>query len=191
MRLFYCLTLTDDVFEKSHKMLKTLRSSSEEFDKKRSLRWVKTANLHFTLKFLGEVPIVEIPQLIDSGQKAAAGMTPFTVKFSDFMRLGSRRRAVFCLGIKTSPPFQHLSNRLERDLVGQGFAPRQHKMLRPHMTLARLKKTNRALEKSMKKVATKELFPKSMKITGFELMKSQVHPTGATYSVVHRFEFSD
>lgn len=191
MRLFYCLTLTDDVFEQSHKMLKTLRSKSEEIDKKRSVRWVKTANLHFTLKFLGELPIVEIPRLIESGRKAAQGMTPFTVKFSEFMRLGSRRRAVFCLGIKTSPPFQHLSNRLEQDLVRKGFAPRQHKILKPHMTLARLKKMNRNLEKSIEKVATKDLFPKSMKITGFELMKSQVHPTGATYSVVHSFEFSD
>lgn len=191
MRLFYCLTLTDDVYEQSHKMLKTLRSSAEEFDKKRVIRWVKTANLHFTLKFLGEIPVVEIPELIESGQKAAQGMTPFTLKFSDFMRLGSRRRAVFCLGIKTSPPFQHLSNRLERDLVKRGFAPREHKILKPHMTLARLKKLNRALEKRIEGVATKDLFPKSMKITGFELMKSQLHPTGATYSVVHRFEFSD
>lgn len=191
MRLFYCLTLTDDVYEKSHKMLKTLRAKSAESDKKGVLRWVKTANLHLTLKFLGELPIAEIPTLIESGDHAAQGMTPFTVKFSEFMRLGSRRRAVFCLGIKTSPPFQHLANRLETDLVKRGFAPREHKILKPHMTLARAKKSHRALEKSLEAVATKKLFPKSMKVTGFELMKSQVHPTGATYSVVHRFEFND
>jgi RNA 2',3'-cyclic 3'-phosphodiesterase len=189
MRTFFSLSLTDDAHECSHKLLGNIKKGVKEIEGADKLRFIRSANLHLTLKFLGEVPVVDLTTLLAIGRVAAKGMTPFTIRFSEFTRMGSSRRAVFCIGVKTNPTLQHLANRLEKDLVKQGYSARERKMLKPHVTLARLKKSNRRLEKVLKNIVTRDLMPRSMKVTGFDLMKSQLHPKGATYSVLERFEF--
>ena len=189
MRTFFSVSLSDNTQEQAHALLQKLRTDLEDVEGADSIRWMRSINLHLTLKFLGEIPMIELPALVACGRKAAKSMRPFGIKFSDFLRLGSRRRAKFCLGLKTSPNFQQLADRLEHNLSKEGFPARKREILKPHLTLARLKKTSPKIEKYVQSLTDEENVPDSMKVTGFDLMKSQLHPKGATYSVLERFEF--
>ncbi|MGQ0548275.1 MAG: RNA 2',3'-cyclic phosphodiesterase [Armatimonadota bacterium] len=104
------------------------------------LRWVKPHNVHFTLRFLGEIPAAQLARAVVAVRETARTAQPFTVMvaglgaFPNFDRpqviwLGSREGA---------EAFQRLAGDLEAALARQGFAP-ESRPFRPHLTLGRAK----------------------------------------------------
>lgn len=102
------------------------------------LRWVRSANLHLTLRFLGATPAAAIPALEAAVDRTALGAAPFEARFSGAGAFPSpaRPRAVF-LGVgEGAAGLSALADRLAAELAEGGWPPGERPFA-AHLTLAR------------------------------------------------------
>ncbi len=118
-------------------------SNAPEVD---GVRWVRPENLHFTLKFLGELSDHRVPDVVEAMEAAAAGTESFLLKLvgvGGFPKLEKPR----VIWVGTEPQgargLSALAARLEMNLEPLGFE-RERRPMRPHLTIARLRKPERA-----------------------------------------------
>ena len=102
--------------------------------------WVQPHNLHLTLKFLGEVPLISIPQVSGAVQKAAAMFEPFELEICHSGAFPSAGRpGTLWLGTgQGSELLGRLYAALENELAPLGF-PREHRRFAAHLTIGRVR----------------------------------------------------
>jgi RNA 2',3'-cyclic 3'-phosphodiesterase len=148
--------------------------------------WSRDANLHLTLKFLGEIPQTSVPDLSGAGSRAVAGVAPFKILLEQtgvFPKHGPPR--VLWLGI-TDPQggLRELYNRLEDESAKAGFQ-KEARPFNPHLTLARLRKPTHARTLA---AAHKELKfePAEIAVSELLVIRSELSSEGSKYTVVSR-----
>lgn len=150
--------------------------------------WSRDANLHLTLKFLGEIPQTCVPDLSAAASRAVAGVSPFKILLEQtgvFPTHGPQR--VLWLGISDREGrLSELHARLEDESSKAGFQ-REARSFNPHLTLARLRKPAHARTLA---AAHKELKFKPAEIAVSELLviRSELSSEGSKYTVVSRHE---
>jgi 2'-5' RNA ligase len=104
----------------------------------RGVRWVSTANLHLTLRFLGELPASREAALGEAVLAAAAGRTAFDVVLAGAGAFpGDRRPRAIWLGVERgAEELGEISRALDAALVLTGL-PSDDRPFRPHLTVAR------------------------------------------------------
>lgn len=104
------------------------------------LRWIRPENLHFTLKFLGEITAVQVARVRTATREAAAGVDPFRITLESVgVFPNARRPQVLWLGVgEGRDRLEALAAGLEARLVRQRF-PVGHRVFQPHLTLARIR----------------------------------------------------
>jgi 2'-5' RNA ligase len=152
-----------------------------------AVRWIAPANLHYTLRFLGEVPDTHLPLFLRAGQEAAARCAPFRLEITGagFFPAGGRA-SVFWLGAGgNAGRLTALSARLEAALARQAFPP-SGEGFSPHLTVARIRgrlaETDRVRLEARAR-GFRAVFP----VNGLILAGSTLAPGGAVYRVVGRF----
>ena len=134
MRLFVALEIPGEIRSRIAALIGRLAPSTGE------MKWVNPANLHLTLKFIGEQPEARL----ESITSALAGVPfprPMEIRFSG---LGSFPR-VFWIGVQAPEALGELARKIEESLVPLGVAP-ESRPYSPHLTLARLKKSRPIVE---------------------------------------------
>ena len=103
------------------------------------IHYVKTDQIHLTLKFLGSTPENDIPAIIESCQKVAKNHESFTMDFNSFGLFESNRVPnVLWLGMNAQPQaLFKLKSDLEDAFEAIGY-PRDGQDFRPHVTLCRM-----------------------------------------------------
>ncbi len=102
-------------------------------------RWVRSEQLHLTLRFIGEVDSVLFHAIREA--LSLVGATPFSMQLDGVGYFPPRKKPrVVWAGIRENPDLVRLRNRIESALVRTGLAPEQRKFS-PHITLARLNRT--------------------------------------------------
>ena len=84
VRTFVAIELPPEVRSRACQLIDSLRRSSEA-----DVRWVAPDQLHWTLKFLGDVDLLEIPDICRRLSEAVAPLAPFDV---DGLRRGRLSR---------------------------------------------------------------------------------------------------
>lgn len=104
----------------------------------RGVRWVRTENLHLTLRFLGLLPPSRIGVLGDAVEEASTGVAPFEVVLAGAGAFpGDRRPRAIWLGIEHgADELGAISRALDAALVRTGL-PSDDRPFRPHLTVAR------------------------------------------------------
>ncbi len=180
---------------------------------KADVKWVQPENLHLTLKFLGQVPEVRIPELAGLLKEAVRDMKkqqkPYEVEVAGagvFPGPGSPR--VFWLGIRDPQMLlAGLARSVEEKLGKAGFGQQEKGAFVPHLTLGRLREDRPSpgrgkggpaggsggreeARKLAMELATLEdtLFGK-IKLENISLMRSELGPGGARYSRLATIEF--
>jgi len=104
------------------------------------LRWVRPEQLHLTLRFLGDIPELEAPEITDLLDELADSNDTFDIEVKGigcFPAEGPER--IIWAGL--DEPDGRLA-RLQRDVAelfsGEGFK-QEHRAFTPHITLARVK----------------------------------------------------
>lgn len=149
--------------------------------------WVKPEQLHLTLKFLGEVAEAALPLLQDALGRCLAEVAAFSLALSGlgtFPPKGTPR--VIWVGVSEGgPEVGELNARIEEALHPLGF-PREDRPFHPHLTLGRVKGTRhlQPLLERLRSLEVKELG--RMRVRFVDLMRSDLHPHGAIYTLVHR-----
>ncbi len=183
MRTFVAVEL-DDACRRG--LLDAIESLQREAE---GVRWVREDQLHLTLKFIGELDERDLPDTIECLQDAVGEVGPFTMRvggLSGFPPRGTPR--VIHVGVEEpTGALMALQEAVEENLAeGVGIKPESRRYI-PHVTLGRVKK--RSLCPSldeMRGVLESDDFG-AVEVQSMVLMKSDLKPTGAVYSVVHEF----
>ena len=173
-RIFVCLPL-DGIADEVEKFLDPLRIF-------RDYRWVTRAQLHITLKFIGETA-AELVTRLDSNLSRVGGTRPFSFSLSSvgFFPAAGRARTIW-LGIADgSEQLRKLAAAIDRAAVASGFEE-ERRAFHPHVTLARTRGGMERPTPSELLASLKKMPPLTETCSRFILMKSVLHPVGAVYS---------
>jgi RNA 2',3'-cyclic 3'-phosphodiesterase len=135
VRTFVAVELPAEVRNRACQLIEQLRRSSET-----NVRWVTPDQLHWTLKFLGDVDLLEIPDICRRLSQAVAPLAPFDVEafgagaFPDALR----PRTVW-IGMRDGLEAMIALHRTVEDVLADlGFRQEQRRF-RPHITLGRVR----------------------------------------------------
>jgi RNA 2',3'-cyclic 3'-phosphodiesterase len=144
--------------------------------------WVKPANIHLTLKFLGDVEQTKIPLVIEAVKRTSGSCSQFQVTVSGAGCFPSLRHPnILWVGIEPLPAaLQSLRDRLENELAGAGFQ-RETKKFSPHLTIARIRnaRNSRLLADELIK---QSFAPETFTATEIIVMRSEMTPQGSIYT---------
>ena len=148
--------------------------------------WSRDANLHLTLKFLGEIPQASVPDILTAASRAVAGLAPFSIRLEQtgvFPKHGQPR--VFWIGINdSSGKLGELHARLDDELAKAGF-DKDDRPFHPHLTVARLRQPRhaRTLAAAHQQL---EFEPAEIAVSELLVIRSELSSEGSKYTVVSR-----
>ena len=160
-------------------------------DRAVKVRWTPVDNIHVTLKFFGDTPPERKAAIVEAMERAAAPVRPFEVAIAG-VRIVRRRgspRMVWATIADTQDQLRRLHGRTERLLERGGF-PREERSFSPHVTLARVRDGIAPWERRLLDEwasAQRHLAPIALAVEDVVLMKSELKPGGAQYTVCSRF----
>ena len=149
------------------------------------VRWVRPANIHLTLKFLGDVAEADLSGVADVLEAIRERHEPFEVALCGFGAFPSGRRArIFWAGIgEGSERLRALASDVELSLEPLGFE-REARPYTPHLTLGRARGRPASLDTAEASEPGPHFWVRRM-----ELMKSTLGGAGAEYSTIEAYPF--
>ncbi len=181
VRSFIAIKLADELKLGLTRLEAQLRMSKQPW-----VKWVDPYSIHLTLKFLGNIAIDRISEIIGVMEEATQGIPPFRLEVKDLGVFPSLRRVqVAWVGISGEVDrLSQLQQHLESNLARLGFAL-ESRPFTPHLTLARLR--NRASldeRQSFGQLIATTRFETTytIKVDAISLMRSQLTREGAIYS---------
>ncbi|SCY86857.1 RNA 2',3'-cyclic phosphodiesterase [Desulfoluna spongiiphila] len=147
-----------------------------------SVRWVPGANLHLTLKFLGEVGRGRVAHLARSLSESLAGWPVMPASVGDGVALfpGAGRPRVVAARVEGGDLLGQLASRMERWAFHEGV-PREKRKFTPHVTLGRVRNPGTPLPG----LARGRIMPLAWEMDRVCLYESRLTPKGAVYRVRH------
>ena len=146
-------------------------------------RWQTDAQLHLTLRFIGEV---DRHQLRDVHAALGAIHHPrFEIALNGlgtFERRGQPETV--WAGVAPHEPLRTLRKKVDQALARVGVAPEQRAYL-PHITLARLKRSSRSLGGLLEEAGGLKSPP--FAVEAFGLFESKLTPEGAVYTRIEYY----
>src|ERR1044072_2998607 len=130
IRTFICIEIPESIKER----IAVLQSDLQRLDAQVS--WVRPANIHLTLKFLGDVYHHKIPDVIAAVRRANVSCSPFQVEVGGAGCFPSPRRpSVLWIGLQEMPQaLIRLHTAIEDELASAGF-PRATKKFKTHLSI--------------------------------------------------------
>ncbi len=170
VRLFIAFDISDEVKEKIRGVGGILRSSRAR------VSVVDPANVHLTLKFLGEVKETGIVKISDAIR--VISFEPYEITVGRVSANNPRRPRVVWARVIDRGESAALQKRIEDALEPLGF-PRENRPFTPHLTLARVKEFDPSLLPILESLKDREFG--TSRVTGFALKKSTLTPKGPIY----------
>ena len=153
--------------------------------------WVKSANVHLTVKFLGDTPSDLISAIEDRMAGIAKSTPPFLLALDNFGVFPNvSRPRVLWVGIKDwENHLVFLKAGVEREMASLGFSPDKQKPVH-HLTLGRIRsaKNKDRLKKTLQSAQPIEMDP--FEVTSIQLIKSELTPKGSIYTIQKAFVFT-
>ena len=190
-RLFIAIELPENLIQRIARVQEQLEKQIPA----RAVRWVKPESIHLTLKFLGDVETTRIDSLSPALVQATASHSSFSLEVAELGCFpNTRRPRVLWLGLYGEvEPLGRLQQSVESRIVELGFEP-EDRPFSPHLTLARVQRGINRDDVSKVGLAAERGLAKPVggwQVTSLSLMRSQLKPSGAIYTEVHRATLSD
>ena len=169
LRLFVGLALPDGVIARLSTMCAGLPGAD----------WVAPANMHLTLRFIGEVEETTAEEI--DGLLARVEAEAFSLELDGVGTFGDGAKVhSIWAAVKPSAALSHLQAKIESAVVRAGLPPEGRKFT-PHVTLARLNRPHPARLEAF--IAGNSLFQAGpFQIPGFTLFESLLGKGGAVYT---------
>jgi 2'-5' RNA ligase len=145
-------------------------------------RWQDDAQLHLTLRFIGEVDAHRGDDIV-AALGGVRGAVP-AIGVEGVGHFGSPRPHSLWAGVRGDAALLRLRQSVERALVRVGLAP-ESRAFRPHITLARLSRSAGPIEPWL--AATGGLHLAAVPIDHLLLFESHLGSAGARYEAVERY----
>lgn len=137
-------------------------------------RWSKLEQLHLTLDFLGDTPVESVEAIAAHLERACQGVAPFELHLGALGSFGHPPRVLWAGVAGDLTALQDLRSRVT---LAQDAKP-----FHPHLTLARARG-----KASFQDVG---LEAARWQVGEVCLFRSELHPQGASYTVLHRVKLT-
>ena len=151
------------------------------------VRWVKPSSIHLTLKFLGNIQAAQVEDIALAVAQEIRNQPPITLRPAGLGAFPSRRKPrVIWIGMEGEVQrLTRIQARVENALEPLGFV-REKRPFQPHLTIGRVK-DRRRLQALIDAMVTLDMPPfNSFDADEIILYKSDLRPTGAIYTKLHR-----
>lgn len=152
------------------------------------VRWVPAANLHLTLKFLGDVSVSNLNLLKEVLTAVALDHKGFEFGVGGLGAFpSSRRPRVIWVGIEAPGELSNIQIALESRLARLGYAP-EERPFSAHLTLGRVART--AVPQDVQRISqclqtTKIGYLGSVRVHQIHLYRSDLDANGAEYTCLY------
>lgn len=158
----------------------------DAMDDRADFRWQDDAQLHLTLRFIGEVERPVAQDLADALTRVHAER--FTLRIRGVGRFEQRSSGALWAGVEPKEPLAALAAKIERACQQVGLEP-ERRAFHPHITLARWK-SRRTREVADFLERNGGLASDPFEVTEFTLFESRLSRHGAHYEEVTEFKLS-
>jgi RNA 2',3'-cyclic 3'-phosphodiesterase len=157
-----------------------------------AVKWVDPANIHLTLKFLGNITSTQIASVTATVRSAAHTAKPFQLQVQSMGAFPNLNRVqVIWVGLDGSiETLLNLQKALDVELAKQGFAP-ENRPFSPHLTLGRVRETATLIDKQNIGKAISAINVESgyrFNVQALNLMQSRLLPGGPVYTCLQSVE---
>ncbi len=188
MRFFVALEIPPAIREDFAQSMSGFRSLGLKCSGRKP-RWVRSENLHVTVKFIGNAAPEKLDAMCGSLAEVRS-REPVEVRFRG---LGffpdARRPRVLWAGVEASPNLASIADDIDQRLALFGF-PREPRAYTPHLTLARCDPPgiSAELRAAMERGSDRDFG--LLRTNEFHLIESKLKPTGAEYTTLKSFVFA-
>jgi len=181
LRSFIAIELPGEIKASLEGIQQSLKKSGAD------IRWVKTGNIHLTLKFLGDIEEKSVTAIIHALKGACKNHKIFRVEILGIGTFPAKRSPrVLWAGVNGNGELGKLQAEIDDAMASQGFDP-EKRVFSPHLTLGRFKSSHGrgALMEKMDLIKHESfgLFD----VRSIYLIKSDLNPSGAVYSRLAEF----
>jgi 2'-5' RNA ligase len=151
-----------------------------------AVSWVRTENLHVTMRFLGAVDEATVGTVREALAEAATGLAPFRIVLQGFGGFPTPRapRVVWVGVTDGGAQLGELHARVEAALARRRI-PAEGRPFHPHVTLGRARERRGAGGLAEALGAPGAPLGETL-VDALHLVRSDLHPSGARYSVLAR-----
>ncbi len=144
--------------------------------------WVKSANIHVTLKFLGEVPEDKIQDVFTATDSGCKGVKKFRMGLKGLGGFPNLKKPrVIWVGTSTGEKeITELQKKVEQELEKIGF-PKEERSFTPHFTIGRIK-IPKGIEKLSEAVEQIGFVTEEFDVNEVVVIRSQLNLAGAIYT---------
>jgi 2'-5' RNA ligase len=155
------------------------------------ISWVKTDNIHLTLKFLGDVSQELMQQVIEATKKSCEAIKLFDleIKGAGFFPDSKRPRVLWVGCEENSGNLLKIHQNLDILLSALGFEKELRKFS-PHLTIGRVKEQHKSGEIPRLLQQTPFITEKFV-VSEVIVMKSQLHPAGSIYTPLAKIKLEN
>lgn len=134
VRTFVAIETSPEVQTRAGDLIRVLAAAPAK------VKWGEPAQLHFTLKFLGDIDLVDVPQICEAVKRAVAGLPPFEVEArgAGAFPNADRPRTIWLGTGRGAEPMVEVHAAVEQQLAPLGFR-REQRRYRPHLTVGRVR----------------------------------------------------
>ncbi len=182
IRSFIAIELPDDVKNEIGKISNRLKGEIP------GVKWVKSANIHLTIRFLGSVTPSKIEEIKNNLPDYLTDVFPFELYLKGAGAFPNTKRArVIWMGLGGDmQPLRHLYEKVSRFLMKLGF-PSENRLFSPHLTMGRIKNKipQKIIEKSLNSLVGYK--GRNFGVNELVLFKSELRPEGARYTPLKKW----
>ncbi len=145
-----------------------------------AVRWVRSEGYHVTLRFLGNVALPRVPELVAEARQALRDAKPFAVRLGSPEAFPSARRPrVVVLALEPEAELAALAGHLEAAAVRCGLPPEKRRF-HAHLTLGRLRSAR------LPELALPAASPGPLAVSEVVLFQSDLGRDGSRYTPLAR-----
>lgn len=184
-RLFIAVKL-----EKAHReRISNIQAELQKFDL--PVRWVKTENIHLTLRFLGSVDDQVVPALAETLKTTAGKYRSCRLELKNLGAFPSvqRPRVIWVGASEKSGELARFHEDLEKGLARHGFE-KDDRAFSPHITIGRVKSPKNTAPLKKYLADQGNITIGSQKIKEIVLFESTLTPQGSIYQIVKSFKLN-
>ena len=179
-RVFCAVALPRDLHERLTTHINSIRDTVPDA----RASWSRADNIHLTLKFLGDISLLQVEKLSQAASRSVEDIAPFKIVLEQtgiFPPHGSPR--VLWIGVNDlEGKLGELHARLEEAAARSGFQ-KEPRPFRPHLTLARLRQPQHARTLASAHKAM-EFEPAEIAVSELLVIRSELSSTGSHYTTI-------
>ena len=181
IRAFLAIDLDDDLKPKINKIIREFKEANA------NIKYVDLQNLHFTLKFFGDIDTEGIDLIAEKIEKVLNDFDSFTIKIKGCGAFPNKNRIkVIWVGLDEDQILKELHDKLDKEFNSLGFD--LDKKFSSHLTIGRMR-SGKGKEKVKNTIESfNDVDIGSMEVTNIVLKKSTLTPAGPIYEDLIEFK---